>query len=365
MHATTKFAGNESSAAVTLAVDLAKDVFELAFADAVGRIVERRRLKRGPFAQCLVNRAPLSIIMEACGSAHAWARRFMRLGHTVKLLPAQHVRPYVRRNKTDRADAAGLLEAARCGDIRPVPVKTTGQQGTQGLHRIREHHKAERTAAINLVRGLLREFGAAIPAGADKIRPAVLAALEDGDNDLPMPLRHALAGLLQRIASCEEAMAAIEKQLADIARDDTRCQRLMAANGVGLITATAMSAGIGDFARFPSGRHFASALGLTPREYSSGGSRKLGRISKRGDVYLRTLLIHGARSALITACMARKRGQTLDRTQQWALALAERKGHNKAVVALANKTARRLWAAEHHGVGFDPDHLSQREQRAG
>ena len=365
MHATTKFAGNESSVAVTLAVDLAKDVFELAFADAAGRIVERRRLKRGPFAQCLVNRAPLSIVMEACGSAHAWARHFMRLGHTVKLLPAQHVRPYVRRNKTDRADAAGLLEAARCGDIRPVPVKTTGQQGTQGLHRIREHHKAERTAAINLVRGLLREFGAAIPAGADKIRPAVLAALEDGDNDLPMPLRHALAGLLQRIASCEEAMAAIEKQLADIARDDTRCQRLMAANGVGLITATAMSAGIGDFARFPSGRHFASALGLTPREYSSGGSRKLGRISKRGDVYLRTLLIHGARSALITACMARKRGQTLDRTQQWALALAGRKGHNKAVVALANKTARRLWAAEHNGVGFDPDHLSQREQRAG
>lgn len=365
MHATTKFAGNESSVAVTLAVDLAKDVFELAFADAAGRIVERRRLKRGPFAQCLVNRAPLSIVMEACGSAHAWARHFMRLGHTVKLLPAQHVRPYVRRNKTDRADAAGLLEAARCGDIRPVPVKTTGQQGTQGLHRIREHHKAERTAAINLVRGLLREFGAAIPAGADKIRPAVLAALEDGDNDLPMPLRHALAGLLQRIASCEEAMAAIEKQLADIARDDTRCQRLMAANGVGLITATAMSAGIGDFARFPSGRYFASALGLTPREHSSGGSRKLGRISKRGDVYLRTLLIHGARSALISACMARKRGQTLDRTQQWALALAERKGHNKAVVALANKTARRLWAAEHHGVGFDPDHLSQREQRAG
>ena len=247
----------------------------------------------------------------------------------------------------------------------PSAGKDQGQQGTQGLHRIREHHKAERTAAINLVRGLLREVGTAIPAGADKIRPAVLAALEDGDNDLPMPLRHALAGLLQRIASCEEAMAAIEKQLADIARDDTRCQRLMAGNGVGLITATAMSAGIGDFARFPSGRHFASALGLTPREYTSGGSRKLGRISKRGDVYLRTLLIHGARSALITACMARKRGQTLDRTQQWALALAERKGHNKAVVALANKTARRLWAAEHHGVGFDPDHLSQREQRAG
>ena len=152
--------------------------------------------------------------MEACGSAHAWARRFQRLGHAVELLPAQHVRPYVRRNKTDRADAAGLLEAARCGDIRPVPVKTPEQQGTQGLHRIREHHKAQRTAAINTVRGLLREFGFAFPAGADKVRPATLAALEDGDNDIPMALRHALAGLLDQIAACQEAMAAIEKQLA-------------------------------------------------------------------------------------------------------------------------------------------------------
>ncbi|MEJ5209765.1 IS110 family transposase [Denitratimonas sp. CY0512] len=365
MHATTKPVRNESSTAVTLAVDLAKDVFELAFADAAGRIVERKRLKREPFSECLENRAPLRIVMEACGSAHAWARRFMQLGHSVELLPAQHVRPYVRRNKTDRADAAGLLEAARCGDIRPVPVKTQEQQGTQGLHRIREHHKAERTAAINTVRGLLREFGFAIPAGTNKVRPAVLAALEDGDNDIPMDLRHALAGLLERIVSCQEAMTAIEKQLADIVQRDTRSQRLMAASGVGLITATAMSAGIGDFARFPSGRHFASALGLTPREYSSGGQRKLGRITKRGDVYLRTLLIHGARSALVAAHAARKRGQPLDRTQHWALALAERKGHNKAVVALANKTARRLWAAEHHGASFDPEHVSRREQQAG
>lgn len=362
MHATTKSTAAESSA-VTLAVDLAKNVFELAFADANGRIVARKRLQRGPFVSCLDNRSPLHVVMEACGSAHCWARRFQRAGHTVALLPAQHVRPYVRRNKTDRADAAGLLEAARCGDIRPVPVKTPEQQGTQGLHRIREHHKAERTSAINTVRGLLREFGFAIPAGADKVRPAVLAALEDGDNDLPIMLRQALHGLLDRIAACQDAMDVIEKQLADVARRDTRSQRLMAASGVGLITATAVSAGIGDFARFPSGRHFASALGLTPREYSSGGTRRLGRITKHGDTYLRTLLIHGARSALVAAVCIRKRGRPLDRTQQWALALAERKGHNKAAVALANKTARRLWAAEHHGTSFDPDHISLREQR--
>ena len=246
MNATTKTIHTASSA-VMLAIDLAKDVFELAFADAAGRIVERKRLKRTPFSQCLQSRAPLRIVMEACGSA----------------------------------------------------------------------------------------------------------------------LRHALAGMLDRIVACQTAMDAIEKQLADIAKRDTRSQRLMAASGVGLITATAMSAGIGDFARFPSGRHFASALGLTPREYSSGGSRTLGRITKRGDVYLRTLLIHGARSALVAAHIARKRGQPLDRTQQWALALAERKGHNKAAVALANKTARRLWAAEHHGTSFDPEHVSRRAEQGG
>lgn len=358
MYASTKCASSES--AVTVAIDLAKDVFELAFADADFRIIERKRLSRSVFAGCLSNRAALHVVMEACGSAHHWARVFARAGHRVTLLPAQYVRAYVHRNKTDRADAAGLLEATRCGDIRPVPIKSPQQQGTQGLHRVREHHKANRTAVINLTRGLLREFGIAIPLGSAKVRPAALAALEDGDNELPMALRHALAGVLDEIQSCEQAMARIEQALAQIAREDIRCPRLMQAGGVGLLTATAMSAGLGDLSRFPSGRHLASALGLTPREYSSGNTRRLGRIGKQGDAYLRTLLIHGARSSLLNATVRRKRGQPLDRTQAWVLALAERKGHNKAAVALANKTARRLWAAEHHGTRFDPEHVSRR-----
>ena len=350
--------------ATTVAIDLAKDVFELAFADANHHVVERKRLTRKPFARALENRAPLHVVMEACGSAHYWGRRFERLGHRVTLLPAHQVRPYVLRRKTDRTDADGMLEAMRCSQIRPVPIKTPEQQGVQGLHRIREHHKAQRTAAINLIRGLLREFGITIPAGAAKVRPAVLAALEDGDNDVPMALRDSLAELLDQVAHAHAAMTAIEAHLSDFVKRDTRSQRLQQAGGIGLITATAMSASIGDLERFPSGRHFASALGLTPREHSSGNRRQLGRITKRGDVYLRTLLIHGARSMLVVAKAARKKDIPLDRTQQWALDLADRLGHNKAAVALANKTARRLWAIEHHRKAFDPDHVSVRATRA-
>jgi transposase len=190
-----------------------------------------------------------------------------------------------------------------------VPIKTPEQQGLQGLHRIREHHKSQRTAAINLMRGLLREFGVVMALGAAKVRPAVLAALEDGDNELPMALRHALAGLLDEVASHEAAMSAIENALREFAQRDARSQRLQQAGGVGLITATAMSASIGDFDRFPSGRHFASALGLTPRECSSGNTRRLGRITKRGDTYLRMLLIHGARAALRAAIVARNKAR--------------------------------------------------------
>jgi transposase len=346
--------------ATTVLIDLAKDVFELGFADAGRRVIERQRLKRASFARVLENRPPLRIVMEACGSAHYWARRFERWGHHVVLLPAHQVRPYVLRRKTDRTDVDGLLEADRCGGLRPVPVKTVEQQGIQALHRVREHHKAQRTQSINLMRGLLREFGVVFPVGAAKVRPAVLAALEDGDNELPMTLRQALADLLQHIEGHEASIACIEAALREFAKRDGRSQRLQQATGIGVITATALSASVGEFERFPSGRHFASGLGLTPREHSSGNTRRLGRITKHGDTYLRMLLIHGARAALRSAAVARKQGKPLDRTQAWALALAQRSGHNKAAVALANKMARRLWAAEHHRASFDPDHVSER-----
>lgn len=344
--------------ATTVAVDLAKEVFELAFADAQHRIIERKRLSRRAFAHALDNRGPLRVVMEACGSAHYWARRFVAQGHEVRLLPARDVRAYVRRNKTDRADAAGLIEADRCAQIDAVPIKSIEQQGVQALHRVREQLKAQRTATINLVRGVLREFGMVIGAGAAKVRPSVLAALEAAENDLPMALRHTLAEALERLVGLQHAMAAIEHRLQEHAQLDLDCQRYLQVPGIGLLTATALRASAGTLDRFRSGRHFSAWLGLAPREHSSGLQRRLGRISKRGDGYLRTLLIHGARAALQAAHVRLRRSQPLSRLQTWAVTLQQRVGHNKAAVALANKMARRLWAMQHHATAFDPDHVS-------
>lgn len=346
--------------ASTVAIDLAKEVFELAFADVRGRVIERKRLSRKAFARVMEQRPPLRVVMEACGSAHHWGRRFQRQGCEVRLLPARDVRPYVRGNKTDRNDVAGLLEADRCGDIREVPLKTPEQQGVQALHRLREHLKAERTATINLLRGILREFGVVIPNGSARVPGAVREALEDGDNELPMALRHSLDEQLQRLVGLQAGMAAIEERLQAFADRDVAVHRYLGVPGVGLLTATALRASAGDLSRFRSGRQFSAWLGLTPREHSSGRQRRLGGLTKRGDVYLRTLLIHGARSVLQAARMKQRRGQPLDPLQTWAVSVQQRQGHNKAACALANKLARRLWAMERHGKGFDPHHLSQR-----
>lgn len=306
--------------ATTVAIDLAKDVFELAYADGHGRIVGRKRLSRCVFARCLENGPALEVVMEACGSAHYWARRFQRQGHQVRLLPARDVRPYVRRNKTDRADAAGLLEAARCGQIDPVPVKSPRQQGLQALHRVREQLKSQRTASINLVRGVLREYGIIVPLGAAKVPAAVRDALEDGDNELPMALRVTVAEQMERIGALEAGMAAIEKRLAEEAARDVAVQRYQSVPGVGLLTATALRAGAGDLSRFRSGRHLAAWIGLVPREHSSGHQRRLGPITRRGDAYLRTLLIHGGRAVLRSALMRQRAGRQLDPLQAWTLA---------------------------------------------
>ena len=338
--------------ATTVGVDLAKNVFEIALADERGHIVERQRLSRARFDRFFVNRPACRIVMEACGSAHHHARRLSSQGHDVVLLPAQYTRAYVRRNKTDAADAAALIEAARCPDIRPVPIKSVDQQALQQMHRLRSQWMAARTARLNFLRSCLREFGIGIPAGAPRAIQAVRDALAAQHPAVP-PLLHAcLLELLAEIDSLEQRCKHIDRELARLNEHDPVVERLLKIPGVGPLTATALRASVVDVQRFPSGRHFASWLGLTSREHSSGERRRLGRISKQGDPYLRTLLIHGARAVLLAARSAQRRGRSLDRLRTWALELQERHGHNKATVALANKLDRIVWATWRHERDF-------------
>lgn len=322
-----------------IAVDLAKTVFEIAVSDRPGRVRRRERLPRTQFLNFFAQQQPATVVMEACGSAHYWGRRIERLGHRVVLLPPHHVRPYVRRNKTDRADAKGILEASRNEDIRPVPVKSVAQQVLTSLHRLRQGWMRERTARINALRGLLRELGVFIPAGARGVVPAVWALIEDADADVPDALRPFFAELCHEIRGIEARILLVEQQLAALSKQLPVVAQLLTIPGVGLLSATALLAFLGDIRRFPSARHLASYLGLTPREYSSGLKRYLGRISKRGDIYLRTLLIHGARSVLLHARSSRP-----DRLREWAYKLSNTHVHNKAAVAVANKMARIVWA---------------------
>jgi transposase len=341
--------------ATTVGVDLAKNRFELAIREGDGRPLRRERLSRQRFARFFGNFPSSLIVMEACGSAHFWARSLQAQGHEVWLLPAQYVRAYVRRSKTDAADAAALLEAARCPDLHAVPVKTVEQQQVQQLHRVREQLKSTRARRINLLRGMLREFGIAVPVGLARGRTAVREALEVADNGLPDLLRPMIAESLQEITGLTERIARIEATLAALSRTDPVVQRLLELPGVGLLGATALRAAIGDIQRFPSGRHLASWLGLTAREHSSAEIRRLGRISKQGDTYLRTLLVHGARSALCAAAKAHADGRPLDRLRTWALATEQRRGRNKATVALANKLARIVWATWRYQRPFAGD----------
>ena len=322
-----------------IAVDVAKAVFEVAISDRPGHVVRRERLSRAQFLPFMAQQPAATVVMGACGSAHYWGRKLEALGHKVVLLPPHHVRPYVRRNKTDRTDTKGILEASRNEDIHPVPVKSVSQQVLTSLHRLRSGWMAERTARLNALRGLLRELGVFIPLGARQVVPTLRALIEDADSDLPDALRNVLAEACQEIREIEARVKLVEQQLAASAQQLPVVALLFSIPGIGLLTASALVAFLGEIRRFPSGRHLASYLGLTPREFSSGLKRHLGRISKRGDGYLRTLLIRGARSVLLRA-----RTQQPDRLRQWAHALSQTHVHNKAAVAVANKLARIVWA---------------------
>ena len=320
-----------------MAVDVAKSVFQVATSTVPGRVEQHQRLTRERFHRFVAACPSSEFVMEACGSAHHWGRELEALGHTVRLLPPADVARYRDGNKTDRADAIAILEAARNEAIDPVPVKTLEQQSLTSLHRLRSAYVADRTARINTVRGILREFGHMIPQGSRTFVSRARTVLTD--ESLSADLRHELGRALDEIATFRQTILELTTKIERIGQQIPAVDMLRTVPGIGPLTATALVAFVGESRRFRSSRHFASFLGLTPRESSSGLKRRLGRISKRGNTYLRMLLVHGARSALLAA----HRADSPDDLQAWALRVELRSGHNVATVALANRIARIAW----------------------
>lgn len=354
MNATSLAACVQSTAGAIVGVDLAKNVFALCVADARWHPVESHRLSRPQFERWFANRAVSRVVMEACGSAHHWARWLNSLGIEVTLLPARYVRAYVRRNKTDAADAAALLQAARCADLRPVRVKSVEQQALQALHRTRSLWQADRTRRINTLRGYCREFGIAIAVGSRLGLEQIARVLAEPRSGIPQLLRPTCVLLVEEVRLLEARIGALERELAGLVRHSPACTTLLSVPGIGLLTSTAMVAATsGDVTHFKDARHFASWFGLTPREHSSGQHRKLGRISKQGDRYLRMLLTHGARSVLRAAAAARNAGKQVTGLRAWALAVQDRSNHNKACCALANKLARIAYACLRDHAAYD------------
>jgi len=322
-----------------LAIDLAKSVFQLLGVDEQGHERLERRVSRRQLLPSLAKLPECTVVMEACGSAHYWARCVRQLGHRVRLLAPQHVRAFNRGQKNDRNDAWAIACAARQPGIPSVAVKSEEQQAILGLHRLRERLIRERVARTNQLHGLAAEFGVLLPRGSPrKLRQMLLEKLDAAA--LPALLGAPLRVQLESLQALEQQLHTLTRQLEELATRSQPCQRLMQLRGIGPIIATALLAQMGDASHFRQGRQFAASLGLVPQQHSSAHRTRLRGITKRGDAYLRGLLVHGARSALRVA--ARHPHDPLCR---WALAVRERRGPNRAAVALANKLARRSWAS--------------------
>ena len=331
----------------TIAVDLAKSVFEVAVSEVPGRVSERKRLNRGGLVAFFSNRPPAVVLMEACGSAHHWGRELERLGHEVRLLPPARTARYRIGNKTDRADADAILEANRNEKIHPVPVKTIPQQSLSTVHHLRHAWMETRTARLNALRGVMRELGVAIPVGAKAVLPRVTESMAEGR--VPEDLHALLQASMAEIRKLEENVKESDLLLARLARSIPVARALQEIPGIGLLGSTALIPAVGDPHRFRSGRKMAAFFGVVPREYSSGHRRRLGKITKRGDTYVRTLVIHGGRSVL----QAAHRRKNPDRLHRWALEVERRQGRNRAAVALANKLIRLAWAVWTRGTRYD------------
>jgi transposase len=338
----------------TVGIDLAKALFQVHGVDERGKAVLRKQLKRKDVLSFFANLEPCVVGMEACGSAHYWARKLSQLGHTVRLMAPQFVKPYVKTNKSDRNDAEAICEAVARPNMRFVPVKTAQMQAVLALHRARQGFVKARTAQANQIRGLLAEFGIVIPKGLGHIARGLPEILEDGENALPGMMRQLIERLGEQLKALDRQVGEMQRQITLWHRENEQSSKLEDIAGIGPITASAFVASVGDAKSFKNARQVTAWLGMVPRHEGTGGRATLGKISKRGDVYLRTMLIHGARSVI--AKLERKP----DQANEWLRKLLARRNKNIAAVALAAKNARIAWALLAHGRSFEPDYVARR-----
>ncbi|MFM0260035.1 IS110 family RNA-guided transposase [Paraburkholderia sediminicola] len=338
-------------------VDLAKNVIQIHAVDAAERVVARRAIARNRLLSWFANLKPCLIAMEACSAAHYWARKLRALGHEVRLIPPQFVVPYRKggaRVKNDARDAEAICEAASRPQMRFVPVKSPAQQSVLVLHRMRTGYVEERTALINRLRGLLAEFGVFFPQRINQLHKYFVDCVEDRSNELAGSAREALMRAWVQWQALDQEIAWFDRQIAEHANQDTQAKRCMEMCGVGPLTASATVTTVVDARQFRNGRQLAAWIGIVPKQNSSGGKQRLGRITKQGNDYLRTLLVLGARSAIAAA------PRRADRLSRWIVQLQARVGYQKTLIAIANKHARILWAILAKGEKFDPSHAPAR-----
>ena len=332
-----------------IGIDIAKRYFQVHGVSASGTVTMRRRVSRDGFLRLLASVPPCLVGLEAGSGAHHWAREIARLGHDVRLMPPQFVRPYVKTNKNDAADAEACCEAVQRPGMRFVPVKSREQHAAMALHRVRDHLVRQRTGTINALRGHLAEYGivaSALRGGLNQLFSVVQA--DEDDAHLPGTMKQLLRVLVAEIRAADAHIAELDRKLKDDARTDEACRRLIEVPGIGPVIATAVVATVSDDQRFRSGRHFAASLGLTPKQHSSGGKERLLGISKRGDAYMRRQFINGAR-ALVRIAIGRTGG-----LWDWINALLSRRAFNVVTVAVANKLARVAWALQARGATWRP-----------
>jgi len=332
-------------------IDLAKNVYQLHGVDRSGKTVWKRRLKRHQWFKALLDKIEpgCEIGMEACAGAHHWGRELQSRGYSVKLIPPQFVKPYIKSNKNDARDAEAICEAMSRPNMRFVTVKSVEQQDIQATHRIRAELITQRTAKANQIRGLVAEYGLVAPKRLSSLRAAIPCWLEDAENGLTANFRSLLHGVWNDLLGLDDRVCEMDKLIKRLAENHEECVRLQQLRGVGAMISTAMIATVGDARQYHKSRQMAAAIGITPKQHSSGDRDRLLGISKRGDVYLRTLMIHGARSVVARA------EHKDDRLSRWVTAIATKRHPNVAAVALANKTARMAWAMLRNETDYDPD----------